>query len=68
VQEQKTIDLRKRACDFWLKVALRELAKDEGKESLIELALTTAIKIALDEPSFREPTHTNKQQKEVRYA
>ena len=67
MQEQKTVGLRRKACNFWLNVALRELAKEEGKESLIELALTTAIKIALDEPPFEEPTRTNKQ-KEVRYA
>jgi len=68
MKEQGTINLRKRAFDFWLNVALKELEKEEGKESLIELALTTAIKIALNEPSFEEPVTANKTQKEVSYA
>jgi L-alanine-DL-glutamate epimerase-like enolase superfamily enzyme len=46
---ERLVDLRKKAQDFWLNVALEELLKEDGKESLIELALSTAIRIALGE-------------------
>ena len=58
---ERLVDLRKKAQDFWINVALNELLKENGRESLIELALSTAIKIALEETELEERPTPNKE-------
>ncbi|RUM43023.1 MAG: hypothetical protein DSY34_00650 [Desulfurobacterium sp.] len=69
-KNEARIDLTKRALNFWLDVALYELAKEESRESLVEIALETAVSIAINNPQiFGMPhPHSEKSEEEVKHA